>query len=337
MDAGLKDSSDLLNIYEKALQPRMKKIQSFLNGLTDTAILEYSLGFDVPNAPDLAKECIIVVMKSRLSESKIMPGVLLELGLHTFERKAMRSQMADPGPHSQKMLRAVKYHHIRILEHAKYVNLTPDPPDDRQLSTEFGAVRFVELDGAEDIIHGVLNKLVDPARPDLGTRPVILLNYDDNDDYKIIQDTMGLPSSIWRNVIGTISTQQIAWEQHVDWRDSSISLPELAAFLKIDFGYEQQGASNFAAYTLIAAIQLVMRPKAVEANIGNQEILNHTILQSQSQIPIWGERMFCTRCGRKDHARWSCYVHPAVLTCSQCGGYEDFMSGSSHDTSTCLY
>lgn len=126
----------------------MEEVRQFFRRMSDTAILQYRLGFEMPGAPELAKKTIVVVMDCEKFEHE--PRCLTEFGLHSFTREEMLPVLGNPGIHGENMLQNIYYYHIRLLEAAHYVNRTfckGEPENNR-----FGNTRFATAQQAKDFL-----------------------------------------------------------------------------------------------------------------------------------------------------------------------------------------
>jgi hypothetical protein len=307
-------------------------VKAFFDGLNDTDKFEYCLGFDKPGAPPLAESVTLIALEcgTVLGEEHVM-----DIGLHVIEREDMRRHLPLPGPHSANLFKSVAYHHLRMQQNAHYVNQLPDPNHGE--SNHFGATRFmdeeevaafleacfvrrIKKEPEETIDDPIRDGYVMPQSEEGEFRPVVLVNFhlDQLHKLRLLQKTFDCRPDIWNNVVGTISTQDIATQQGFDWRDTKITLSQLCCgfgFSHLDSG----SAADYAAYTLICAVQMVMRRRIPLARESIRSVVNTTMLYSQSIVPAWGKKNFCTRCAKDTHRRPACdWMHVAVV-CSNCG------------------
>jgi hypothetical protein len=329
-----------LPLADKAFRPPsiedtpMGDVNSYFQRLTQTEILEYCLGFDRTDAPALAEHVVLVALKCSTMDQEPYP--MLAIGLHTLRREDMRKHLDNPGPHSANILRNISYHNLRMSHTASYANRLPNPMDIE--TNRFGATRFVSMKEAREVLEDALMQPKD-SRPGpqqleycpftdeylpkpIRFCPVVLLNYD-TPQCELLQDTFGFRPSIWQNVVATISTHDIAQEQGFDWRDTPLTLDQLTKDIKMEYPHLPSPADH-AAYTLIDAVQIIIRPKIPVARESIRSVINTTMLHSQCNIPSWGEENFCTRCGENDHQRPRCRAEPE-LACGKCfkdGRYE---------------
>jgi hypothetical protein len=312
----------------------MGGVNSYFQRLRQTNILEYCLGFDQLNAPALAEHVVLIALKCSTMNQEPYP--MLAIGLHTIRREDMRKHLENTGSHSANILRNISHHHMRMLHTVNYANRLPNPLDIE--TNRFGATRFVSMKEAREVLEDALMQPID-SRPGpqqleycpftdeylpkpIRFCPVVLLNYD-TPQCELLQDTFGFRPSIWQNVVATISTHDIAQEQGFDWRDTPLTLDQLTKDIKMEYPHLPSPADH-AAYTLIDAVQIIIRPKIPIARESIRSVINTTMLHSQCNIPSWGEENFCTRCGENDHQRLRCRAEPE-LACEKCfkdGRYE---------------
>ncbi|RMZ68846.1 f-box domain-containing [Pyrenophora seminiperda CCB06] len=239
----------------------MGGIINFFSTMSQTEILEYCLGFDKQGAPKLAEHIILVALKYRTLDDEPYP--LLEVGLHFIHRCDAKNELDNPGPHSLNILRQISYRHMIMEDNAHHANRLPDP---REIEiNHFGATRFVSVGDAKDILEQIFRTPPAIYSP-TGRKsylacpcPIVMLNYD-TPQWPALEKAFEIDPFIAYNIVATINTKCIACEPGNPWSSDTITLSKLTQELKIEYP-AQQSASDQAAYAIIDAIQLVMRPK----------------------------------------------------------------------------
>lgn len=284
----------------------IESVVNFFSAFSQIEILEYCLGYEKPGAPDPAEDVVLIALKCRSLDEE--PHPLLEVGVHFISRCDAKEVLEKPGPHSLKILRRIAYSHTIIKDNAHYTNRLPNPHEAE--INRFGATRFVSKDDQKDLLEQIFGQTTSSGSPTASESsipilcPVVLLSYD-VPQWHTLLDTFKFDSHMGKNVVAVISTKRIASEPGYRWGSATTTLSQLTQELEIEYP-AQQSASDQAAYALIDAIQLVMRPKIPLARESIQSVINHTMLSSQSEIPWWGEKDFCTMCGESGHRRLMC-------------------------------
>jgi len=320
------DSVGNLSIAQ-APETSMEEVRGFFRGMSNTAILRYGLGFDLPDAPALAKDTVVIVMDCEKFEHE--PRCLTEFGLHTFTRKEMATALSNPGPHGENLLRQVWYYHIRLLETAHYVNRTFCPGNPEK--NHFGNTRFTTDQQAKDFLTESFSWPINNV-PGAGKCPVILLGHAVDNDVDMLRE-LGVDPSVISNVVAIIDTQKIARTQGVHGRGDKIGLQALMEHYDVDFR-DGHTAGNDAAYTMIGALQMVMKTELRDNTTRSlQEIVNDLEVFSKGFHPDIGIANHCTRCGRKDHNRTECYGR--IERCKKCLKANKTAAAYTHITKLC--
>lgn len=284
----------------------IRGVFNFFSALSPTEILEYCLGYEKPGAPDLAEDVVLIALRCHTLDEE--PHPLLQIGVHFISRHEAKVELENPGPHSSNILCQIAYSHTIIKENAHHANRLPNPREAE--INRFGATRFVSIDDQKDVLERIfglptMNDSPTASESDVPPLcPVVLLGYD-VPQWHTLLDTFTFDRFMGQNVVAVVQTKKIACEPGYRWHSAAPTLSQLTQELEIEYP-ARQSASDQAAYALIDAIQLVMRPRIPLARESIQSVINHTILSSQSQIPWWGERDFCTMCGDSGHRRLRC-------------------------------
>jgi hypothetical protein len=170
----------------------MGNVTRFFEGLNNTEIFEYCLGFDKPGAPALAERVVLIVLKCGTASQE---PFLMDMGLHFIHREDMRDRLSCPGPHSANILNNVRYHHLRMQHNAHFANCLPNP--NALENNHFGATRFVDEEEANAFLEASFAKRIktepvplfyDPIRDEYVRskyeegefRPIVTLNFDES-------------------------------------------------------------------------------------------------------------------------------------------------------------
>jgi hypothetical protein len=278
----------------------MEEVRRFFGGMSHSAILKYALGVDHPNAPELAKHTIVITMDCEKFEHE--PRYLSEFGLNTFERKEMRAVLPDPGPHG-------------------------DP--EKNL---FGVTRFVTDQEAKAFLTGSIAWPIS-SKPGASKCPVVFLGHAVSNELQMLRDLQVNPAVI-ESVVAIIDTQQIAREQGIRGRCHQIGLSPLMSHYDVDFR-NGHTASNDAAYTIIGAVQMVMKDRFKESKRSLQDVINDLEWWSREINPKVGITKHCTRCGKKSHNRPQC--RGSIERCTKCLKAGKEKAAYTHITKFCTH
>jgi DNA polymerase III alpha subunit (gram-positive type) len=114
---------------------------------------------------------------------------------------------------------------------------------------------------------------------------VIFLGHAVDNELHMPQQELGVDATVLDNVVAIVDTQTIANEQGVYGRGNKIGLENLINRYNVDFR-EGHTASNDAAYTVIAAMQMVMQTQILQAPKRSlQEVVNDLEVVSQETNP----------------------------------------------------
>lgn len=313
-----------LSITDPQFSERMEDVAHFFQGMSHKEVLEFCLGFERPNTPILAEHVVLIAVQC--GELYGERRALLDIGVHTVKRRGIQEKFASPGPHSLDIIRNVSYHHIIMQDNAYLVNLRGSPLDSQK--TRFGRTRYVDGKEAKVVLENFLRQPVEPllSRNEYcsvsnkylvpGACPIVILQ-DGSWQRHSLLNTLGLEQITGENIVSMISTQRIACETGFGWRDKTFTLGQLATDLKIDFP-EFRSAADWAAYSLITSVQMVMLSKIPLAEQPIQSVVNVVMLHSQCNQPLWGSEHYCSRCGHDSHSRKDCRVMQIVRKCPKC-------------------
>ncbi|EFQ91991.1 hypothetical protein CFE70_009381 [Pyrenophora teres f. teres 0-1] len=320
------------------MHSNLGSVSNFFSTLSQTEILEYCLGYDKPDAPKLAEHVILIALKCHSLDKPPYP--LLEIGIHSISRHDTKKELSNPGSHSLNILRRIAYHHMIIEDNARHANRLPNPRDAE--INRFGATRFVNMDDAKDVLDHMFRTptmIKSPADsksciPCLC--PLVILNYD-VPQLPALQLAFKFDASIAQSLVATINTKRISCELGCPWRNAEVTLSQMTQDLKIECP-DKQSAADQAAYALINAIQLAMRPKIPLTRESIRSVINTTMLYSQSDVPWWGEKNLCTVCGEHGHKRQKCsWVQQQMVECWKCTSAGRICLMKTHTPKMCPY
>jgi hypothetical protein len=147
------------------------------------------------------------------------------------------------------------------------------------------------------------------------------------------QQELGVDATVLDNVVAIVDTQTIANEQGVYGRGNKIGLENLINRYNVDFR-EGHTASNDAAYTVIAAMQMVMQTQILQAPKRSlQEVVNDLEVVSQETNPGWGIHKYCTHCASTRHKRSDC--RGDIKRCEKCLKAGNAKMACTHVTEFC--
>jgi hypothetical protein len=313
----------------KAPETPMDEVRRFFSNMSSSAVLQFAFGEDKPDAPDSAKDVIMVVMDCEKHEYE--PRILTEYGLHIFTRKDMLAILNNPGPYGEKLLRQIYYYHMRLRDNAHLANRKHCKGDPEK--NHFGVTRFFSKPDAKGFLSECLAWLIDEHNPDDAKCPVIFLGFALDNELHMLQQELGVDATVFDNVVTIVDTQTIANEQGVYGRGNKIGLEDLINRYNVDFR-DGHTASNDAAYTVIAAMQMVMQtqlPQAPKRSL--QEVVNDLEVVSQETNPGWYSHKYCTRCASTRHKRPDC--RGDIKQCEKCLKADNAKMACTHVTKFC--
>jgi hypothetical protein len=294
------------------LQSPIEEVRSFFRRMSDSSILEYGLGIDKPNAPELAQHTTTVAMDCEKFEFE--PRCLTEYGLNTFTRKEMFPTLQNPDSHNKNILQNIYFYHIRLLENAYYINRRWCPGNPEQ--NRFGVTRFATTKEAKDFLASCLSWPIDARKPDGEKCPVIFLGHAVNNDLDMLQKDIGINVTALSNVVAVIDTQTIANEKHIYGKGDKIGLGPLISRYGVSFR-DGHTAGNDAAYITIATVQMVMADKEEQDETRSlQWVVDDLEAYSKTVVSPVGIPYHCTRCGGRDHNLPKC--RRPIKRCIKC-------------------
>ncbi|ORY10103.1 hypothetical protein BCR34DRAFT_486213 [Clohesyomyces aquaticus] len=311
------------------------ELRSFLSGQSQTAVLRHILGVQkIPNAPALADHMIVNAIDCESYEHD--HSMLTEIGLASLHSRDLLALAGSIGCHAENILKNIYFYHFRLKENAHAVNRKFCPGDPE--SNRFGTTRFVTAQEAKQMLTESFQWAIDPADPGRGPCPVVFLGHAIGNDLDMLWNSIGFSAHQLGTIVKTIDTQDLAKEAGI-WSGrpgNQIGLRNLCGSLGFS-ARDQHTAGNDTAYTIIAAILVVLRPEFQYQEDPRQsvsEVVEAVELHSQtSSVCEFGIAIYCTRCGDERHVREKCRER---VQCSNClsKGYDK--ASRSHATQFCL-
>jgi len=283
------------------IETPMEEVRRFFLGKSHTQILQYGLGMEMPGAPPLAAHTIVVTMDCEMHE--IEPRVLTEYGLNTFSRKEMAPVLRSPGIHGENILRNIYYYHIRVRENAHLINwrFVRGNPE----RNHFGSTRFATKEDAKEFLVETLAWPIDDDNEDGPKCPVIFLGHSVKNDLRMLQEELGIDPKFDSNVVAIIDTQKIANEQGIrrkgQQKGQQIALKSLIQHFGVEFR-DGHTASNDAAYTIISAVQMVLKNSLpTDPTRSLQDVVDGVAKDSKGTVVAFGVPTWCTECKVASH------------------------------------
>jgi hypothetical protein len=255
---------------------------------------------------------------------------MTEIGIVIAEYKDGSKLKGHFGDYAENVLKKMKYHHLRICEHAHLKSHTKWRRGAE--GNRFGKSRFVTFAEARDILDAIFNQPIVSDDPDLAgmKRPVVLVGHALSHDKDNFQK-LGLQYDFKQNgtVVAEIDTQQLvkelkAWT-HPVCSNNDIGLDTLCQEV---FGFahaDPHTALNDAARTVICAVNLALRnwDKRYKTKKTMQEVALRIEQHSQHVCESkWGTEFCCTRCGGRDHNNDQ-DLCKTVVHCAACERFDE--------------
>ncbi|PVH98213.1 hypothetical protein DM02DRAFT_531583 [Periconia macrospinosa] len=312
---------------------------------SDAAVLRHLTGRLDGAAPFYLATCAVVCIDLEWWQEE--PHSTTEVGISELTPLST----AFPLPHAANHLENVRVGHVRIKEHAHLLNKFDGAGNPNNF--EFGRSKFVALDDAKRLIHETLNR-----RNVAGQyQPIILIMHDHKSKLVHLKDVMGLGTSLMRNVVKIIDTQDLTLQEKLPiayqgtgaaQKPKAIRLADLVGWFNLPTD-NLHTAGNDAGYTLIAAILLaqkeqppvttsMQRPRAVIHGVNIIDVLQHVQNRNRfyTHFP-WGSVIFCTKCDSPQHMRKNCFVQVNCKHCSASADLSRRIWAHTHKTEKCVF
>jgi hypothetical protein len=220
-----------------------------------------------------------------------------------------------------------------LLDNAQYINRRWCPGNPEQ--NRFGVTRFATTKEARDFLTSCLSWPIDASKPEGEKCPVVFLGHAVNNDLNILQQELGIDSTVLSNVVAVIDTQTIANEKRIFGKGDKIGLEPLISRYGVSFR-NGHTAGNDAAYTTIAAVQMVMKDKTQEDETRSlQSVVDGLEAYSETIVPPVGTPYHCTRCGSREHNRPAC--HRSIKCYARCMKAGHDRAANTHITKLCTH
>ncbi|KAI4941356.1 hypothetical protein J4E91_010801 [Alternaria rosae] len=330
-------STDGSSSHPPPLSPTAQ-LKLALASKSSRAVLSHCLGLSTLEGMPAAANNMIVVNFD--TENWVCNhNMLTEIGVSTFDSRDMRA-LPGPGMHGEELLKQVYFYHARILENAHLLNLKWCPGDPE--ANRFGSTRFLTKSEAKDMLTAMFQWPVDEKDTSEGFCPVVVMGHALQGDMAMLNSTLGFNAMAPGTVVKVIDTQYLAKECGYDsWGGNKIGLSSLVGMCAFSYR-DAHTASNDAAMTLIAAVQMVL-PSDFKPEDGGylQEVVDTIELLSQAQEWGWGSDLFCLRCGKYGHTKENycgkrCYAKVKCDHCASSPSDKRKQAKGTHMTERCI-
>ncbi|OAG00030.1 uncharacterized protein CC84DRAFT_1103249, partial [Paraphaeosphaeria sporulosa] len=263
-------------------------VDRFFAPLSHSDVLKYCCNLNrakYPNAPALAAHTVVICLDTEGWDAD--SERLKELGMNTFEAGDM-TMLASPGPWGEEILERIYFYFARIEKNAHLINKNASKghPDNNR----FGIQRFLDDQAVIDFLTSAFEWPLNYPMVDGYVCPVVILGHALNNDIEKIEKFLSWSPRTKGNLVKLIDTQVIAREVgHWTHPSNEIGLQRLVG----NMGFEHRDghtASNDAAMTTIAAIQLVLDDihKGPNQPCSLQDVVDNIEALSQGQGWSWG-------------------------------------------------
>jgi hypothetical protein len=318
----------------------VKDMNSYLAGALaiqgDADVLRHFIGFPFLGAPAALNEAAIVCLDMEWWQKDPKPTT--EIGIAEIMLKGM-----IPGVHAENILTGIQVAHARAIPYAHLINNFHGAGDPENF--HFGTTKFVTSEEAKQVIIDTF------VRPRVGgdgsLQPIILVGHAVDNEFDHIQRAFGVDLRSYGTVIKVIDTQVMASKAGIEGPNGpSIGLRDLLAYFNIKIS-NLHTAGNDAAGTLIAAVLLALKPglypspgkpPAIVQGRNIQDVVNRVMDIGKSMPPpSWGCIFYCTRCGRDNHVRKTCFAKISCAICRDSGVVRLYNAHKTHTTANCTY
>ncbi|PSN75525.1 hypothetical protein BS50DRAFT_479419 [Corynespora cassiicola Philippines] len=306
----------------------MDVARQFASTRSHADLLRFALGMHIDGAPEIAQNAVVNVLDCESFEHD--HGLLTEVGLVSFERCEMVEAFKDPGPHGENILKRMYFYHLRLISNAHFVNRQWCPGDPEK--NHFGNTRFLTHSEVKSALNEAFAWPLDPNDPSKGNCPVFFMGHAVSNDLRMLQDSVGFDAAALGTVVATLDTQQIARDVGIRGRGHQIGLQTLAGFFGVQYR-DPHTACNDAAYTIIAAVQMVLN-NIPPSDKSLQSVVEDLEVSSQAELTTWGISKYCTCCGQAGHLRFRCALKDRLF-CNRCAAAGRENAAHSHIDEMC--
>jgi hypothetical protein len=319
----------------------IKDMNSYLAGALanqgDADVLRHFIGFPFLGAPAALNEAAIVCLDIEWWQKE--PKLTTEIGIAEIMAKGL-----FPSVHAENILTGIQVAHARPIPYAHLLNNFTGAGDPEIF--HFGTTKFVTAEEAKQVI---INTFVRPrVGGDGSLQPIILVGHAVDNEFDHIQRAFGVDLRSYGTVVKVIDTQAMASNAGIHGpKGPSIGLRDLLEHFNINIS-NLHTAGNDAAGTLIAAVLLALKaglypaspgkPPAIVQGRNMQDVVESVMAIGKSMPPPpWGCELYCTRCGRDNHVRKTCFAKVWCTICRDSGVVRLYNAHKTHTTANCTY
>lgn len=208
----------------------------------------------------------------------------------------------------------------------------------------FGQTRFLTKEQSCDMLTEMFTWPIEHGKPERGYCPVVVMGHSIGDDFAQLNKTLGFNAAGFDSVVKIIDTQHLSRETGY-WRNMANPTGLAKLVPKCGFEYrDPHTASNDAAMTLIAAIQMVLPSSLKDKKSPGktlQTVIDDVEKASQHQMWTWGTDKYCIRCGQHGHTKTNyrgrrCFVKVNCLHCATSRTEKRQHAAYTHRTECCI-
>ncbi|KAH9876538.1 hypothetical protein J1614_003669 [Plenodomus biglobosus] len=313
-------------------------LAGYLLGQSDVTVLRHFLGFPIPGAPAFLGEATVVSIDTEWWQKEPKPTT--EIGV-----AELLTEDYMLAPHAENILSRIHAAHARIIPNAHLLNTFVGAGDPEMF--HFGKTRFVSMIEAQAIVQQTFMRM-HQERGDKQLQPIILIGHAVDNEFELIERTLGVDLRSFGTIVKVIDTQEMARKAGIKGPNGpNIGLRDLLAYFNVTVP-NLHTAGNDAAGTMIAAVLLALQtilypsengpPAAYQCGRHIQDVVDNLMTLAKSRAPPpWGQALYCTRCNRNNHTRSSCYAKVHCLICHNSRVARLYRAAWTHKTDRCLY
>ncbi|KAF1969974.1 hypothetical protein BU23DRAFT_512196, partial [Bimuria novae-zelandiae CBS 107.79] len=272
-----------MSVVTQAQQQNLQEIaavRTFFASMSHADVFRYCLNLNrakYPNAPALAASTVMICIDTEGWDASSI--VLKEVGINTFDSRDM-TELSSPGPWGENLLKNIFFYFARIEKHAHLWNRNFSAGDPK--TNRFGQQRFLNDIEIVNFLKGAFEWPLNKDKKDGCVCPIVLLGHALDNDIDKMKKLLNFNAELRGNLVKQIDTQVIAKDVgHWDHPVNQIGLQRLVNNMGFEYR-DSHTASNDAAMTTIAAIQLVLddRYKDPKQLKKLQEVIDETEYRS---------------------------------------------------------
>ncbi|KAF2638700.1 hypothetical protein P280DRAFT_375991, partial [Massarina eburnea CBS 473.64] len=278
-------------------------LKSFLACLEDRDLMRLALGIEMDGAPALARSAKLVCFDCEEWTGGSKP--LTEIGVCEFSCADTAPLLKAPGPHAEAIFKQIRFRHYRMKKYAHLVNQkwvfgNPD-------TNIFGQTTFITEKEAKNAMEDHFHELIDPSKPELGFRPVLVLGHAIKGDLKMLQSAIDFDLGGCDTTVAFIDTQRIAMGLGLEGkggRRNLIGLENLCMLMDVPYKHGHT-ALNDAAFTMFSGIKMAIGTLS-ETGKTSQEVFDNVARLSNHQNNPYGVKVYCVKCAKTGHSAKDC-------------------------------